>query len=37
MISNEVKNFSYLEFLKSIPNFDEIFQKMFKKYKKYLV
>ena len=37
MISKELKNFSYLDYLKKIPNFDEIFQQMFKnKYKKYL-
>ena len=38
MISNNLKNFSYLDYLKKIPNFDEIFQKMFKKkYKRYLI
>ena len=37
-ISNDLKNFSYLDYLKKIPNFDEIFQKMFKKkYKRYLI
>ena len=38
MISNNIKNFSYLDYLKKIPDFDEIFQKMFKKkYKRYLI
>jgi hypothetical protein len=37
-ISYKIKNFSYLEYLKNNSNFEEIFQKMFKKkYKKYLV
>jgi hypothetical protein len=37
LISKDIKNFKYLDYLKNIQNFDEIFQQMFKyKYKKYL-